>query len=491
MGTFVDKSGLIGIPLPPAGITDGNFAPTFAVNPTGPWGLVSERFDQSMATAELMLNKLIGGDGETGYLVELQNIIEEISTDTITDIAYTSVPIGTDVTTTVGDAPEFSGLIETDFGTFDAAAPGIIALPTVDLSDLMSADIPDELVSAISWFEQSYNTELYTPLFNRLISDLTSGASGIGGTVEQEIYDRALARQTIEEDKLQTEIEEYFSATGFDLPTGAMAARLLEHGNGRAMRALDLNGKIMIEQADLAQKNSQFVIEAARGLEAILRDDNAKKNDRSLDYSKAVAANAVTIYAENIKRFIAILEANKNYVELQVANLRAVVESNKGMIEVYAAEAQVFSISVDAKAKKNTALTDIYKAEIAGYDSETKAISENQKNIIAAYELKISNASKELEAAIASADGALRGYGTEYSLREKVAEAMANVAMQSMASAYGAVNSSAGLSYSAGESVSESWGHSEGRTESFTHGESISAYASLSNNLTETHSYKE
>jgi len=762
MGTFVDKTDTITVPLPPVGITDGDFVSGAVVggdrvNPSAPWSMVSSRFDQSMATAETMLDKLIGGNGETGYLNELQNIITEIS---VTDVAYNSVTVAdvsavtttmpivgtiefpafsldidtvptapdiasvpiasslidglstpvlqnnvTDValrdsivapsvadsliapttenalvvptlrtdtmSVTLPKVPTFTGTVETDFGTFDIESPSILPVPAIDMSGLMTADMPEDLTAAILWFEESYDNSIYTPLFNRLITDLQSGASGIGGTVEQEIYDRAQARQNIEEDKQQAEIEEYFSSTGFDLPTGAMAARLQEHANGRAMRSLDLNGKIIIEQADLAQKNSQFVIEAARNLEAVLRDYATKKNDRALDYSKAVAANAIAIYAEGVKGFVAQLEANKTYVQLQAENLRAVIEANKGAVAVYAAEAQAYEISVNAKAKKNEAITEVFKAEmygysteagaitevfkteiqeqgaynsaitekykaevqeqdsvnstaaeiykakvqgqaatnqaavdiykskvqeqdsinsaateifkaqvqkqtsinnaetelfkakiqeqdsinssktelfkakvglfsaevsadvdtfrakveaysaessantekykadiagnesynrtivdtfkaeVAGYDSETRAISENQKNILQVYALKIQDAENQLKAATASAENAVKSWGTEYSLRERVAESMANVAMQSMASAYGAVNSSAGLSYSAGESLSESWSHSENRGETWSHSESIGATVSLGNSLSESHEYKE
>jgi len=493
--SYVDKTviGAIQVPTPPVGITDGDFVPSFGVSPDSPWSLVSDRFNQSMETAETLLEKLIGGGTESGYLNDLQDIIADFATGIADDIIYNNVTIGDDATTIVPSAPVFGGGLETDFGTFDAIAPVLTTIPSVDLSALLEGSMPDEISSAITWFEETYDDSLYTALYDRLITDLQVGASGIGGTVEQEIYDRALARQAIEEDKLQTEIEEYFSSTGFDLPTGAMVARLQEHANGRAMRELDLNSQIIIEQAELAQKNSQFIIEAAKGLEAVLRDYASKKNDRSLDYAKAVAANAISIYAENVRGYLATLEANKTYVQLQVENLKAVIESNRGAVEVYAAEASAFEISVNAKANKNKAITDVYKAEVDGYSSETSAVAENQKNILQAYALKIQDADNELKGAIASAEASIKGYGTEYSLREKVAEALANVAMQAMASAYGAVNSSAGLSYSGSENVSQSWGHSESRSESFTHSESLSANVStsLNNTLSETHSYEE
>ena len=598
-------------------------------------------------------------------------LTDTLSAPSLQDILDSPVLHNTALSVTLPEVPTFVGELDTDFGIFDTPMPTILPIPIIDMSELFNATMPDDITAAISWFEEAYDNSLYTPLFNRLIADLQFGASGIGGTIEQEIYDRAQARQNIEENKQQTEIEEYFSSTGFDLPTGAMAARLQEHANGRAMRSLDLNGKIMIEQADLAQKNNQFVIEAARSLESVLRDYSSKKNDRSLDYAKAVAANAIAIYAENVKGFVSKLEANKVYVQLQAENLRAIIESNKGAVDVYMAEAQVYETTVNAKAKKNTAITDVFKAEVtgyaanagaltdvfktevqaqdsynsavterfkaevqeqssinsaaadiyksavqeqssinqaltdlfqaevqaqssvnstniekfkaevqeqasintakidkfkaqiqqqdsinssnvanydakvdlysakvnagsnifgaraniastelsanvekykadidgknaynknvvdayrsdvAGYEAETQALLDNKKNILQSFALKIQDAENELKAATTNAGNAINGYSTEYSLREKVAESMANVAMQAMASAYGAVNASAGLSYNGGESVNESWSHNESRGETWSHGESLSANISLDNRLNENHSYEE
>jgi hypothetical protein len=262
-----------------------------------------------------------------------------------------------------------------------------------------------------------------------------------------------------------------------------------------ATNNLDINGKILIEQADLAQKNQQFVITSIKDLDALSRNYESGINDRSLDYSKAVATLAVQRYAEQMRGYIAEAEANKIYVTVQLEVLKSVVEANKGLISQFVAEAQAYGSEVDALAKKNTAISDVYKIEIAGYDSENRAISENQKNILGAYELKIKNAEADTKAAIATAEVAVQGYGSEYQLREKVAESQANIAMQAMSSAYGAVNASAGLSYSGSESQNESWGHNESRSDSYSHSESISQSQTNSyahgESISEAHEFKE
>jgi len=496
MGTFVstvDASGVETPILPDKIQSAGTWDSSFAIDAPVTIDLVTQKFNSTMEKAEEMLTLLVGGGVNEGYLKTLESIIEAFPTTQIDAINYTPTTIGSDVSVVVASPPEMSGEIDLDFGSFETPAPSLLALPEVDLSGLSGATVPADITAAISWFESSYNTDLFTALFARLMTDLVSGATGIGGTVEQDIYDRAQARQELEEDKIQTEIEEYFASTGFDLPTGALAARLQEHANGRAMRSLDLNQKIFIEQAELAQKNNQFVIEQAKNLEALLRDYEGKKNGMSLDYSKAVAANAVARYAEQIRAYVATLEADKILVQLQIDILKATIESNRGLIESYSAGAKVFEVTVDAKAKGNKAITDVYSAEIAGYDSETKAISENQKNIIQAYTLKIQNAKNDMDAAIAAAEASIKGYTSEYGLRAEVAKAMANIANQAFASAYGAVNTSAGISYSGSESKGESWSHGESRSDSYSHSESVGSTISvqLENSLSESHKFDE
>ena len=191
--------------------------------------LVISKFDSSVDVAQNLLDLLVGEDWKGGYLGELNDQITSFSVPDIT------------------------------------------------------VDDPDELV----WFEQAYSSEIFTALLTRLLTDLQTGATGLDPTVEQDIYDRALARQAIEDARVQSEIEDYFAARGFELPTGAMAGRLAEQANEISRNNTDLNGKIAEDQAKLAQANSQYIITVSKDVEAILRDFSSRKNDRSLDYAKA------------------------------------------------------------------------------------------------------------------------------------------------------------------------------------------------------------
>lgn len=185
-----------------------------------------------------------------------------------------------------------------------------VADPTLDSTTITAPTIPSD-------------STLFTDLLDRVIADLQSGATGLDATVEQAIWDRADARLTVQEAKDQAEIEDYFSSRGFDMPTGAMAARLQEHTNERARNRTDLNDKILIQSSELAQKNSQFIIGVAREL---------KKDLLTLD------------------------------MEVFKARSEAQTEKNKAIVEKYDVQIKELDVKVRASIAELTAGVDAYVA---------------------------------------------------------------------------------------------------------------------------------
>lgn len=454
--------------------------------------LVVSKFNATMDAADDMILLLTGESGNSGYLGALANIINELpNPGDIISVANIAVP---DFALTVDNRPavDVSGL-DTDFPIFDATMGSLLSIPTVDISTLDPGTLPVLGDASLNWAEITTNSEIYTPLLAQLLSDLSSGAGGLGGTIEQDIYDRALARQLVDNDRAYEEVDNLYSGQRWDLPSGAYVAAIEEVSAKISARNLDLNIEILKDQAELAQKNQQFVLSSLQELEKLLIDKNNQENIRALDYAKSVATNVLTVYSEGIKGYVASAEAKKLYVEVQVENLKAIIEYNKAIVSEFAAEASAYSVIVDAKAKKNSAYIGAIEAEISGYDSETKAIAANQDSQVKGWQLKINNAELALKAAIAKAEETTKGYVAEYSLREKVAEALANIAMQATASAYGAVNASAGVSASWGDTISKSYDQtkeiSEGLRESISTNYSHDATKGIDSGASTSHAH--
>ena len=434
--------------------------------PSAPWNTVINRFDSTLALTNTMLSLLIGADGASGYLGVLADFLEDSAP--VTSISIDDV----DTSMTVANVKSPPVFNKNDFDTFPdftAPDPDLVTIPTVDVSSLYPPDEPTDINPTISWSEINLNNDIYQQLLTRISDDLVYGATGLTTEIQEDIFNAGLDRQRRENDKAYQRVNNDIAGRGSTLPTGALLAAIGEISAEILVQNSNINRTITIEQAELAQKNSQFIIDQARMLETLLRDTRDKESNRSLDYEKAVAALVIQVYVEKVKMYIAIAEANKMYVEAQVANLQAVTAYNMALIDQYKAILQAYGIQVETISSKNTSLADIYKAEIAGYESETTAISRTDMTKIEKLKLDIANAQIQLDEQIASASSTLNGYTTEANLREKISNDLSNIANQAMVGALSSVNANASLGYSGGESKSETWSHQDSLSEGHTY----------------------
>lgn len=430
------------------------------VSPSSPYVLVNEKFDTTMQMATDMMVRLVGADGASGYLGALNTLITEFSMPTVDPITVAVSP--TTVTVTARPLPTLLASLDTDFGTFSEVAPTMSALPSIDASGADPGAAPAAPVgSTIVWSEVALSQDMYATLLARLLADLTAGSTGVGATIEQEIYDRAIARQFTANDTMYQEAEDYFAARGFTMPPGALSARISQAAAEIARNSAEINGKILIEQADLAQRNTQFIIQQSMELEKVLRLTRDGESQRQLDYAKAVVDAILRTYAEQVRGYVATAEAKKAFIEAQVANLQGVISYNKGLVDIYRSKAEVFKVSVDAQASVNDGIIKAFGAEVAGYEAETKAISANQMAEIEDNKIRIAEAELNVRLQVAEIETSIQAYVAESGLREKVSNDMAQLAANAVASALQGVSVNASLGYSGSESRSESWAKSE------------------------------
>ena len=472
MADFVSAAG---VTLPTAVVTPNLptiHTPSPTVSPTGTYTLVNTKLTETMQMADDMMVRLVGLDGASGYLGTLNSLITTYSNPTLDPL---SISLST-TAVTIPDRPLPTGLASliTDFGTFSTIAPTMAALPAIDTSTMTPGSAPAAPSAAVTWSETALVTSVYTPLLSKMLAMMADNTTGLDPLVEQAIYDRAIARNATSNSKAYAEAETYFTARGWDEPQGALEGRLLEISAEIARNETEINGKIMIERADLTQKNVQFIVQQSIELEKLIRATRDGESQRALDYAKVSAELVLQLYSENIKGYIATAEAKKAYIEAQVEALRGVVEHNKGLIEVYRAQYEAFKVGVDAKTSINDAIVKGFEAEIVGYEAETKALTAGQMALVEDNKAKIEKADLELRLLLGKIDAAIKAYISESSLKEKISNDLAQIAAQSVASALNAVNVSASLGYSGSESRSESFGKSESINESHSFSASIS-----------------
>ena len=472
MADFISSAGVV-LPVTPVttGVHDSH-VPDPPIIIGGTRELVETKLTSTMQLADDMMVRLVGLDGASGYLGTLNSLITTYSEPVLDPLSITL----TTTAVTIPDRPLPTGLASliTDFGTFSTTAPTMAAMPAIDTTLLTPGTAPVAPDASITWSETALATSVYTPLLAKILATMADDSTGLDPLVEQAIYDRAIARNLTTNDKMYTEIETYFSARGWDEPQGAQEGKLLEASAEIARNETDVTEKVMIERADLAQKNSQFIIQQAAELEKLIRATRDGESQRALDYSKISAEIIIQLYSESVKGYVATIEAKKAYIEAQVEVLRGAIESNKGLIDVYEAQVEAFKVGVEAKASINDAIIKGFEAEITGYDAETKALTASQMALVEDNKAKIEKADLELRLMIAQIDAAIRAYIGESSLKERVSNDLAQIAAQSVASALNAVNVSASIGSTENESRSEDYNHSESIQESHHFGASIS-----------------
>jgi hypothetical protein len=431
-----------------------------------PWSLVNDRFADTIAKAEEMLELLTGQDGQSGYMGDLQSAI--LAAPSVS-VSAPSVDTNVTLQSPSGTLPTFNSSDIDAIPTETYTVPTPDSLPSIDTTGIDDIDQPASIDPTFTWSERNVSTDIYTDLLARIVADLQSGATGLDATVEQAIFDRAKARQLVERTAEYNKLNNDIAARGLTLPSGVLISALTDFTTEANRQDTDINNQIIVTQGELAQKNSQFIIQQATILEELLRKSRDSESDRELEYKKAGVQFLIQDYSERVRGYIGTIEGQKAKIQAQVEALKGVIEKNKGEIDIYVKQYDAYSTRVNAIATKNKAVTDVYTAQVQGYGEGVRAVSSENESTINLLKAKIQNAELEVRAAISTAEETVRGYTAEASIKERVASDLAQIAAQATASWASAVNASAQVGYSGSESRSESFGTSSSLSETHSY----------------------
>jgi hypothetical protein len=240
------------------------------------------------------------------------------------------------------------------------SAPSI-AIPVFDtVAPSSTMDLPDNF----SYNEAVYSSDIWADLLSKVLNDIRNGGTGLGALIEEELYDRALRRQETENERLYQEVENYFEARGFSLPPGAMAGRLAEAAREISRNNTTVNADIAVNQAELAQKNTQFMVEKGVELEGMLREFFNQQAVRSFEAAKAIAQIGIEILNAHINRFNAKVQA----YQVEGAVFESRVKAALTQAEIY--KTQIDACEVMSNVQKN--LTMIYSEKVKAIDTIIK-----------------------------------------------------------------------------------------------------------------------
>jgi hypothetical protein len=202
-----------------------------------------------------------------------------------------------------------------------------------------------------------YNTalmnEIKEGLLGRINTELVEGSTGLNETVEEAIWQRARSRQELENIQKYYEAENYYAARGFDLPPGALAGRMNELLVEQARNDSYLNNDVMVEQARLAQANSQFILREGAGIISQFEQNYIQS---VLSYNKNL-----------LDLFLADTEVWKGQVSVEITRVETILKVYLGEIDAYKADvsAAVADIELQGKVVELTVRQELAKAEIA------------------------------------------------------------------------------------------------------------------------------
>lgn len=335
-----------------------------------------------------------------------------------------------------GDPPDTSDVETPDAPDLDLPDPP--TLDDIEIPDAPDVDIPEfgevltpwdvEDPEEFSWGEPSYSSDLWSDLLSRVLDDIKNGGTGLPEEVEEAIYKRHLNRVQEENDKMYQKAENYFSARGFTMPPGMLAARLNEVDKQIARNNQDASRDIMANQAELAHKHSQFIMDLGVRLEGTLRDFFIKEANLSLEASRSAADNAIAIYNAKVEKFRYLLEEYRVKSQVWEAQVRAALqelEAYRAKVEGARVSAQTQEILVNIYRSKLQAATthiELYRAQMEGANIK----SQIEQNKILAFKERVNAYVAQVEGQAHKVnlyDAELRGEATKASIYQTQVEA--------------------------------------------------------------------
>jgi len=356
------------------------------------------------------------------------------------DYDYIDVSLGVNI----GDAPE-----EPDITITKPTPPSIGDLETITIPDITLPDPPDDPAAEFIYNEAAYQSQLLIDLKAALLDYVLNGGTGLADNVEAAIWARARARKDLLNEKVYDEALNFFAARGFALPPGALGGRLTEALQEQTRADAQINYEVMIEQARLAQKNTQFTIVTSIQLEGQERNYFDKIADRAFNKAKAVVDVVLNVYNAKMAGYVAQIESKK--IEADVARVRGELQISKNENTVAVFNAMIAKFDAELRAEIGIAevIGRIYGYKIAGYEARARVAIADLNAQIEIFKGRVLQSNNQTTLAVAEAEVILRAYIEAAKVQGAAAEGAANVSAQLAASALSAVNASASIGYNA------------------------------------------
>lgn len=245
-----------------------------------------------------------------------------------------------------------------DAGAWAAWAAGVMNSALVEMSLALGSDTVETDINAlsaeigeilayipgtISGGDGVFSDTLLTALKNKLSADIAANSTGLGSVVEAAMFARETARQNTIRAKAYDEVTTVFSSKGWDMPPGAMVAKMTEINNESSLRLAEGSGKILEETTRLALDYNKHIQTVSLQLIDALARVFESKEARAFEASKATVMLGLESYKSSLglvtakadiilKKGELSLASKARQLQLEVETMRAVAQGFQQMV---------------------------------------------------------------------------------------------------------------------------------------------------------------
>lgn len=278
---------------------------------------------------------------------------------------------------TVGAAPSitlpgYPDFVNVNFKDFTGTEP--VYDPTTDAPrfDLMVPSITPyvDMDSGI--------TALVRARRDWLLDRVQNGGTGLPADVEQGIWDRMRDREAAVALNAEIEAVTQDAASGFTLPPGTVQAKLNKVRMDMSSKVISAGREIAIKQAELEIDNINKALQFLSEMESKLIDADMNYKRINLDAAKYQTEAAIQIYEQQIKGYMATLEARKTTVAIYQAMMdgfkarvdayRAIIDAEKTKSDYNVSLVQMFEAQIKAEMSK----VEIFRAQVEAANALAK-----------------------------------------------------------------------------------------------------------------------
>lgn len=286
------------------------------------------------------------------------------------------VPPVLNAITDPGDMPTLADVTVPTAPAIVLPAPPVLdtilipAAPALTIPDFTATFTPAALINPAPfvWGDPLYVADdagqIWTSLLAKVLFDIVNGGTGLNAAVEADLYQRYLDRTTDENARLLDTATNYWAARGWTIPPGMLAGQIAEANQQISRNNMTASRDITISQAELAQKNTHFVMEQGAKLEGMMRDFYTTNTNRLFEAAKFTAQNAIDLFNALVGLHNAEVEAYKTEAAIYDARVRGALAS----VELF--KGQIEGAKVSSELQKN--LVDVYKAQLSAAESQMK-----------------------------------------------------------------------------------------------------------------------